>query len=144
MDFDFCCRGNHFQQTIQFFVCSEFIHIQCDFTCTCVVACFHTFVDVSQQMQTHSRQTHTQTTYRAQTHHTFIPTVVVSLMIHDNMYVYLYVHVYVYVYVYVHVLKDICCVSDCSGFQVGCGFRLFLFFCGSPWLLCSCVRSVVR
>ena len=31
-----------------------------------------------------------------QTHHTSIPTVVVSLMTHDNMYVYMYVHVHVH------------------------------------------------
>ena len=44
-------------------------------------ACFHTCVD---QMQTHSGQT--QITYTAQTHRISMPTVIVSLMIHDNMY----------------------------------------------------------
>ena len=40
-----------FQKKIDFIVCSEFIQTQCDLTCTCVVARFHTCVD---QMQTHS------------------------------------------------------------------------------------------
>ena len=38
--------------------------------------------------------THTQTTYTAQTHHTSIPTVVVSLMIHDNIYKFVYLYMY--------------------------------------------------
>ena len=52
------------KKTIRFFVCSGFIHTQCDCTCACAVTCYHTCVD---QVQTHSRQTHTQTTYTAQT-----------------------------------------------------------------------------
>ena len=43
-----------------------------------------------------------------QTRHTSIPTVVVSLTIHDNMYVYVYVHVHVCVHGYI----DMCmCIS---------------------------------
>ena len=71
----------------------------------CVVACIHTYVDVSQQMQTHS--IHTQTTYTA--HHTSIPTVVVSLMIHDYMYVYENLDVHVQVYGYLDIWMCMCC-----------------------------------
>ena len=39
---------------------------------------------------------------------TSIPTVVVSLMIHDNMYIYICVHVHVYVYGYVDLLTCAC------------------------------------
>ena len=46
-EFGFCRRGNYISHFL-FFVCSESIYIQCDFTCTCVVACFH------EQMQTHN------------------------------------------------------------------------------------------
>ena len=46
-EFEFCRRGNYISHFL-FFVCSESIYIQCDFTCTCVVACFH------EQMQTHN------------------------------------------------------------------------------------------
>ena len=89
-------------------MCSGFDHIQCDCTCACAVACFHTCVD---QMQTH-----TQTTYTAQTHHTSTPTVVGSLMIHDTMYVDIYIYIYIYIYisvfiyVYVHVHVYMCVV----------------------------------
>ena len=43
--FEFCRRGNYFQKKyflkkFDFFARSEFIHIQCDCTCACVVACF--------------------------------------------------------------------------------------------------------
>ena len=39
VEFEICRRGNCFQITNRFFVCSEFLHSQCDFTCTCVAAC---------------------------------------------------------------------------------------------------------
>ena len=42
----------------EFFVCSEFIHTQCDITVHVLWLVFETCVDVSPQMQTHSRQTH--------------------------------------------------------------------------------------
>ena len=42
-------------------------------------------------------------TYTVQTHHASIPTVVVSLLVHDNMYVYIYIYIYVCVHVHVHV-----------------------------------------
>ena len=69
--FEFWRRGNYFlKEQFDFFVCSGFDHIQCDCTCACAVACSHTCVD---QVQTHSRQAHTQTIYTAQTHYTSIP-----------------------------------------------------------------------
>ena len=43
-----------------------------------------------------------------QTHHTSIPTVIVSLMIHDNMYVYMFLCMYMCVYVFLWVYKSIC------------------------------------
>ena len=86
---NFCRRGSYFQIVLRFFVCSEFIHTQSDLTCACVAACFHTCVDVSQQMQTHwkekgeiERETTTplhtsrrtsQTETDKQAHHTSIP-----------------------------------------------------------------------
>ena len=48
--------ADNFLKPIRFCVCSGFNHIQYDCTCACVVACFHTCVD---NVQTHSRQTHT-------------------------------------------------------------------------------------
>ena len=90
IEFEFCRRGNCFQK--QFVICvfwSSFT--QCDRRFTHVLWHVYTCVDVSQQVQT-------QTTYTAQTHHTSIPTVVVSLMIHDNMFVYIYVYVHVHGY----------------------------------------------
>ena len=100
-----------FQKTqFDFFVCSGFDHIQCDCTCACAVACLHTCVD---QMQTHSRQTHTQTTYTAQTRHTSIPTVVVSLMIDDNMYENLYMYMIICVYMCMYMCIMYMCMSVC-------------------------------
>ena len=100
-EFEFFRRGSFFQIVLRFFVCSEFIHTQCDLTCACVVACFHTCVDVSQQMQTHwkekgeierettpplhtSRRT-SQTETDKQAHHTSNSTVVVLSTIHYSL-----------------------------------------------------------
>ena len=60
-----------------------------------------------------TQQRDTQTTYTAQTHHTSIPTVVVSLMIHDNMYVYAHVLVYAYGYGYIDMCICMCVVLCC-------------------------------
>ena len=119
-EFDFRRCGNSFQLKKFDFWCvwSLFTHTECGFTFTCAVSCFHTCVD---EMQTHSgkqreklteRQhphyTHRrtsqtdshQTTHTTQTHHTSIPTVVVFLMVHDNMYVYTSVFVHVHANVF--------------------------------------------
>ena len=96
-EFEFCRRGNYSKNQFDIFcVCSGFDHMQCDCTCACV------------------DQTDTQTTYTAQTHHTSIPTVVVSVTIHDDMHIYLYVHM--------HVCMCVCiCVYMCV---VSCFFVL--------------------
>ena len=69
--------------------------ISCVFGVHSLVACFHTRVGQMQttdtqwkekiERQTYITNKHTQTTHTAQTHHTSIPTVVVFLMIHDNL-----------------------------------------------------------
>ena len=54
------------QKTIRFFCVREFNRMQCDCACACVVACFHTCVD---QVQTQSRQTHTNNIHSTDTSH---------------------------------------------------------------------------
>ena len=59
-------------------MCSGFNHIQCDCTCACSVVCFRTCVD---QVQRHSRQTHTNNIHSTDTSHFHV----VSLMTHANL-----------------------------------------------------------
>ena len=64
-EFEFCRRGNYFKNN-SIFVCSGFDHMQCNCTCVCAVACFHTCVD---QMQTHRSQTLTNNMHSTGTSH---------------------------------------------------------------------------
>ena len=73
----------------------RFIHTQCDFTCTCVVACFHTRVD---QKQTHSGKT------RVMERETRAPRQCLCLFFFKKKFLCMFVFVFVYVYVYVYVL----------------------------------------
>ena len=52
------------RQPLFFFVCSEFVHTQCDFKCACVVACFHTRVDQMQTQWKEKREIERETTHR--------------------------------------------------------------------------------
>ena len=63
----------------------------------------------------HSADKYTQTTYTAQTHHTSIPTVVVSLMVHVHMYVNMCMYMYMCLYVYLCVYNEYVsmCVCKC-------------------------------
>ena len=62
---------------------------------------------------TYSVTVHVHVLWPVCTHHTFIPTVVVSLMIHDNMYIYVYVYVNMCVYAYLCVYNVYVCMCVC-------------------------------
>ena len=60
-EFEFRGRGIFYIERFEFLVCSGFNHMRCDCTCACAVASLHL--------------------------HNSISNVVVSLMIHDDMYI---------------------------------------------------------
>ena len=84
-EFEIYRLGLYFKKTIRFFVCSGFDHVQCVtlYIYMCCGLFSHMWL-----IRCNSKQTHTQTTYTAQTHHTSIPIVVVALLIHGHMCVY--------------------------------------------------------
>ena len=107
--------------------------MQCDCTFTCALACFHT------RVCRHSADRRTQTTHTVQTHRTSIPTVVASMMIHDNMLGVKYMLMYIYMYMYMYMCVDMDTRSWIYGHVYVCMCMcLCMYICTCVVLLLSC------